>query len=299
MSNARILNLGLLLLAGACLMGQSGRLLQTHTLCGHPYAEVRLMEGFKFADEAEAREILQDIVDYVGLQPQFVVQSAQVENAAAVLFEGQRYILYNPDFIRRVEYDTRTRWSSISILAHEVGHHLNGHTLDGSGDRPRMELEADEFSGFILQKMGASLPEAQAAMALISNPYGTSTHPPRHDRLEAIRRGWEKALDQSRLHCPTPTLDSEDFFSGEDQRPRNATHQVILINNPGKRYFLTRDHRFVKLDRNAEIALGTLQTHSASPYPFVIQLAAGKSLYITPDGELVNSKGKKVGYLVR
>jgi len=289
----------MLLWAGGGLWGQSHRSIQTRTLCGHPVAEVTLLEGFKFASETEAQEMLQDIVAYVGLQPKFIVQSAQVENAAAVLFQGQRYILYNPDFIRRVEYDTRTRWSSISILAHEIGHHLNGHTLDGSGERPIMELEADEFSGFILQKMGASLPEAQAAMALISNPYGTGTHPPRRERLEAIRRGWEKAQAQSLLHCPTPAVESEDFFSGEARRPPDATHQVILINNPGKRYFLTEDHRFVKLDRDNEIALGTLQTNNASPYPFFIQLEAGKTLYITRDGAIVTPKGNKVGYLVR
>ena len=34
------------------------------------------------------------------------------------------------------------------------------HTLERGGSRPEIELEADEFSGFVLRKMGATLPQA-------------------------------------------------------------------------------------------------------------------------------------------
>lgn len=38
-------------------------------------------------------------------------------------------------------------FSQWSIHAHEIGHHLSGHTLTSGGDRHQQELEADEFSG--------------------------------------------------------------------------------------------------------------------------------------------------------
>ena len=38
----------------------------------------------------------------------------------------------------------------MTLLAHEVGHHLNGHTIHRGGSTPELELEADEFAGFIL-----------------------------------------------------------------------------------------------------------------------------------------------------
>ena len=50
----------------------------------------------------------------------------------------------------------------------EIGHHVNGHTRDyqvyksGARNLPtlakkREELEADEYSGFVMQKLGATL----------------------------------------------------------------------------------------------------------------------------------------------
>src|SRR5690606_26749161 len=58
------------------------------------------------------------------------------------------------------------------------------------------ELEADEFSGFVLRKMGASLAEAQAAMAVLSDERETATHPGRRSRLTAISNGWRNANNQ-------------------------------------------------------------------------------------------------------
>src|SRR5690606_36946785 len=58
------------------------------------------------------------------------------------------------------------------------------------------ELEADEFSGFVLRKMGASLADAQAAMAVLSDERDSYTHPGRASRLAAINNGWKNANNQ-------------------------------------------------------------------------------------------------------
>jgi uncharacterized protein (TIGR02145 family) len=73
-----------------------------------------------------------------------------------------------------------------------------------------MELEADETAGFILFKLGATLEESQRAMRSTSvSIEGSYTHPPRSQRLEAIRKGWEKARGANPApappHTPTPT----------------------------------------------------------------------------------------------
>ena len=81
-------------------------------------------------------------------------------------------------------------------LAHEIGHHLNGHTLDDIGSRPKTELEADEFSGFVWERW-EPLSEAQLAMRHIGSERASTTHPAKSDRLYAIKRGWERALKQS------------------------------------------------------------------------------------------------------
>lgn len=59
---------------------------------------------------------------------------------------------------------TRADWAGNSVVAHEVGHHLQGHAITAQGSRPAIELEADEFSGFASSRLGASLADAQAAI---------------------------------------------------------------------------------------------------------------------------------------
>lgn len=88
-------------------------------------------------------------MDGSGLIGNFEIRVTGVPNAATITEGSQRYILYNQNFIREISTVAESEWAATSILAHEVGHHLNGHTLDGRGSRPTIELEADYFSGYI------------------------------------------------------------------------------------------------------------------------------------------------------
>ncbi|MEZ4982432.1 MAG: hypothetical protein R2769_12785 [Saprospiraceae bacterium] len=121
-----------------------------------------------FSSNTDAEESIRKILEPIGLKPNFVlVPCPNIQNALAVnLDDGVRYIVYDPIFMEGIQKNAKTNWTSISILAHEVGHHLNGHTLTvGNNAQTRgEELEADEFSGFILAKIGSSLEQAQAAM---------------------------------------------------------------------------------------------------------------------------------------
>src|SRR3954451_3217297 len=120
-----------------------------------------------FSSVSEARTIISDILDVVDIQQNFKVEStSQVDNAAAVIYQNVRYILYNPSFINQLDDAAKDKWASISVIGHEIGHHLLGHTLDGRGSQIPKELEADEFSGLVLHRMGASLQQAQLAMRL-------------------------------------------------------------------------------------------------------------------------------------
>jgi hypothetical protein len=170
----------------------------THVCGGHVHGDAESDMQLKtvmlqFSSQSEAKAVLNDIMSYVGLRANFKIEPADVPNAAAVITDHTRYILYNPSFINSVKRGTKTNWSAVSILAHEIGHHLNGHTVLTKGNWHKMELESDEFSGFVLRKMGASLKDAQAAMNLLASPTGSRTHPGKNDRLAAIQRGWDQA----------------------------------------------------------------------------------------------------------
>src|SRR5690348_10074835 len=82
-----------------------------------------------FTSEESALTLINSITDALGLQANFKLKVANVPNVEAAIRHKQRYILYNPDFIKQVNMAARDKWASIFILAHEIGHHLNGHTV--------------------------------------------------------------------------------------------------------------------------------------------------------------------------
>jgi len=179
--------------------------------------------------DAETKSLVTEIMAVIGLKPNFELRIANVPNAAAVLIKGKRYILYNPKFMQQINASTGTRWAAISILAHEIGHHLNGHTLDNVGSRPATELEADEFSGFVLRKMGATLADAQAVMSVIASLKGSHTHPAKKDRLAYIATGWNNAapeettvLAQTTTQKPQTTVSAPNTIPAATKQPARA-----------------------------------------------------------------------------
>lgn len=139
--------------------------------------------------------IIADIMNVVGLKVNFEIKEARVLNIEAAISHKKRYILYNPAFIARIKKIDNSKWTLVALVAHEAGHHLNGHTIRKRGSKPQLELEADEFAGFILYKLGASMEQAQEVMKFIANPQVSHTHPGRSSRMEAIKYGWNKAAN--------------------------------------------------------------------------------------------------------
>ena len=127
-------------------------------------------------------------------------------------------------------------WSSLTILAHEVGHHINGHALDltmyaggvieakSLAAKRKQELEADEFAAFIMAKLGAPLNRVESAIALISSDKDDtySTHPSKSKRLNAVRIGYNKAGGTSRANndyvVDNSTMSVEQYYNRGEKR---------------------------------------------------------------------------------
>jgi hypothetical protein len=142
---------------------------------------------------ADLKEMLQQIINVTGLSEKFELKEANVLNIEASISHKRRYILYNAAFITSLNNVTKNKWAVMTLLAHEVGHHLNGHTMHKGGSKPALELEADEFAGFILHKLGATLKQSQDVMYYIARSKESKTHPSQDSRLLAIEKGWDKA----------------------------------------------------------------------------------------------------------
>lgn len=190
----------------------------TKTGCG--YAESNLLEDPSelcnfvsnrrgFVSNIDAEKALDRILGVTGLSPTFIMQECNgINNCYATSLSGVRYILFDPEFMKEISDETN-KWSNLSILAHEIGHHVNGHSLDlalASNDEinartieehKRDELEADYYSGFIMYKLGATLEASQQVMKLMPDvDEKTSTYPTKAERLDAIEEGYNKAKSQ-------------------------------------------------------------------------------------------------------
>ena len=160
-------------------------------------------EANNYVIDKEAEQSLDRILSVIGASKVFVLQPCDnINNAVAISDGGIRYILYDKDFMNSI--NSENNWSNLFILAHEVGHHLNGHTLsfmslsteelepESLANKRQQELEADEFSGFILAKLGGTLKQTLASIEFLStNEDDTySTHPTKSKRLAAIKKGY-------------------------------------------------------------------------------------------------------------
>lgn len=162
-----------------------------------------------FSSVYEAGRYIETMLDSINWKENFQIREQNgINNAYATIIRNRRYIVYDNNFLENLDAYAKTKWASISVLAHEMGHHYRNHVIDTRGSTPPKEIEADYFSGYVMAKLGASLNEAIAAMEQIASPRASSTHPARADRLAAITRGWNYArglsTDPNTNPNPTP-----------------------------------------------------------------------------------------------
>ncbi|MDC6404051.1 MULTISPECIES: M48 family metalloprotease [Maribacter] len=147
--------------------------------------------------DPEAEAIVDEIMAQMGLNRTFKIrQCPNIQNALASIQEdnsGKKdpYILYDPIWLSKMKNSSRTDWASIGVLAHEVGHLLNYHSLNNVGSNHRYEISADRFAGSTMARMGSTLEEAQSMFKNYPEK-ASSTHPGRAERLEAIKEGWNR-----------------------------------------------------------------------------------------------------------
>jgi uncharacterized protein (TIGR02145 family) len=165
-----------------------------------------IFETLGFATDAEVNNLISRIGELQGVK--FRIRTLPCPNlmgpARALVYNGEPVIQYNPEELNQIKslnftttnINNSIKWESIAILAHELGHHVNWHLTKTSDhvSRHEKELEADEYAGSVLYKLGATLNQAQRVMySTIIPDEATPDHPGRKQRLEAIEKGWLKA----------------------------------------------------------------------------------------------------------
>ncbi|RYD82900.1 MAG: hypothetical protein EOP53_02390 [Sphingobacteriales bacterium] len=147
------------------------------------------------------------MLDTINWNENFSVREQNgIRNAYATIINQRRWIVYDNTFLEDIDAAAFTKWASISILAHEVGHHYYNHVVSSSGSVPPKELEADAFSGYVLAKLGATQAQAIAAMQAVGTDKASASHPAKNDRIAAISRGWNAAKAASTATIPTTPI---------------------------------------------------------------------------------------------
>ena len=210
----------------------------------------KILQTSNFSTNTAADDALDRILSVTGMSKNFTLYPcSDIKNCAAVTLNGDRYILYDKEFMEEIS-NSASSWSNLSILAHEIGHHVNGHTLDlivyasGGRDAPTLarkrqeEIEADEYSGFVMQKLGATIEQSQAAV----NFYGSdgddtySTHPNKAKRLAAIKKGYDKAKLDEKTKVIYVEKETNKVIKEEISNTSNITSGTLYDSRDGKEY---------------------------------------------------------------
>ena len=174
-------------------------------------------ENESFSEE-QANKILDIILSTIGASKRFVLKACKnTSNAFATTKNGIRYIIYDKEFMEEINSNTNY-WFNMWVLAHEVGHHINGHVLAPDlsiEDRRWEELEADKFAGFVLAKLGATLSQASLPLDKLNHPEEDnlkSRYPSKYKRLDAVKQGFNNAIGVPTFYKKTVFNSAEEYF---------------------------------------------------------------------------------------
>lgn len=213
---------------------------------------------YSFIDNEEAIKYVEELMNLAGLPMNFIVSECSgIENAFAYTYDGVQYIFYGNEFLESLNSKSNDI-GSITVLAHEIGHHLSGHTsansyiekycdypictdpsqdcLDALEISRKRELQADRFAGFIMKKFGASLDDTQNAFRKLLNNQEKddicSTHPSLSKRLESIKEGYDKAKSQERhVERAIQTAEAKLEEIKGDEIELNVSHKSRIERN--------------------------------------------------------------------
>ena len=175
-----------------------------------------------------------------------------IQNASSLIYEGKRYIVYDADYF--FNEIGANRFFGIFVLAHEIAHHLNGHTISKSNysyiEQQEKELQCDFFAGTVLYKFGLNLIELKNILRWIpdsDNEY--STHPGLKKRIEAVVDGYfkEKSITDSKYEQI-----KKEFYSDFSKYFENQNNIKIKneANDQIEKYFKTKNKKHLEIAEN-------------------------------------------------
>lgn len=139
--------------------------------------------------------------------PEIGISAADIPSAAAVICDDEpvRRVLYSESYFALLEEGGLSSWARLSILAHEVGHHLENHPLLWQyKDFQALELAADEFTGAAICQLGGSVKDAHLGIDYLEGR-SDPRYPKPGTRREVITQAYLQAKNAGICPPPPPT----------------------------------------------------------------------------------------------
>lgn len=232
-----------------------------------------------YITEQEARQIINHIASISGLSPSCnVVEDHSVKKAIAYIKNNERYIGYNPIELGKIRDSSGTAWAVVSIFAHEMAHHLLGHTLKPADVDRQDELSCDRYAGHVLYRLGANRNEALAVIPFTGSHSGSESHPPRKSREIAATNGWEEAKKQGK------SRGNSDFLNDKREIPLVSLRFI----RDNRTCYLLSDMMLVHYDKfGRKHIVGSGEELDDPKYPFLITIQE-EEYFVSQSGALWN-----------
>ena len=195
---------------------------------------------------------IEKIVSSVSIPNNFkLVECAGINNCAATIISGERYIIYDKKFLDKISEKTNN-WGKIFALAHEIGHHINGDLISEvnyrqanevtkektNAEKRKMELEADKFAGSVISRLGGSIDAATLPIKLLPNPALNSSHPQTKDRVNSIILGYNNAK-KSNLNATVVNVNNTNtlYLDKNSKDFADIYHKLLIYGKVNNKIF--------------------------------------------------------------
>ena len=205
-----------------------------------------------FEDNINASFLVDDILAKINIENTFFITKVcdGINNALATKIGDTRYILLDIDWMEGYKYG-KSDWFHLFVIGHEVGHHILNHLeydTKTNAEGRLQELEADEFSGYILGTYGATEEDIRTLlMKFPENNNTNSTHPQKKDRNEAVKKGYlSSKKSESNYLIQSITKNEKLNLINIPNLISLARNNSIKFINSGDKNYLTKSISYYK-----------------------------------------------------
>lgn len=285
-----------------CILLIFNSLYSQNSICGLSPIDKNIVNCLTESPSVNAfnNSIIKYISEEIGISPNFTFKyCANIKNAAAIinpLQNNSRYILFDSNYFNDL-YNS-DKLSVLFIIAHEMGHHLNGHTIPKKHNNiyelQQQELEADYFAGYIMFKLGASEKNIIETINKFPDPQNDySSHPKNSLRMNYALKGYLNEANKYKAEL----YQIREKLSRELNREMAIKELDELINSLNQ-YAITNDSRHLdiaeyilkKIDNGSSITdkLKAYINYKKGRYDLALEFYKTKYLKTRDSGDLVD-----------